>query len=416
VSQPETVPAGPKHREPSASTAPDGPALDKTTKGSTIVGPLKVICPLHGIRTLAVWQKGLSDLASSRGWACRLDRWSYGRFSLLAFFMPLTREAKLNWLRRQYDAEIHDRRLDIEQGQTPSVVAHSFGTYILGYTLLRFDFIRFNKVILCGSILPADFPWDRLIERGQVQAVRNEYGVRDPWVRWVRWFVRGTGPSGASGFTCRHDRLEQEEFEYDHGDYFGIDHMEDRWLPFLNRPLEEIPRAEAAPRIPRPKTAAPWGLYAVVLALALLAGAIVAYAARRRGGASSSSSEAKREPSPPTQVVSPSETKKDPSLPAQVATARLEGYVTDAETHAPVADVKLSIQDRNNRDGGTPKATTDDAGRFRFGDLRPSDDPSQLVRIIATKPGYATSTNDALLNATDYPIKLKPLHPPGDQP
>ena len=232
--------------------------------------PLRVICPLHGIRTLAVWQKGLSDLAGRHGWFCRLDRWSYGRFSLLAFLTPWSREAKLKWLRRQYDAEIHDRRLDIEQGQTPSVVAHSFGTYILGYTLLRFDFIRFHKVILCGSILPRDFPWDQLIERGQVQAVRNEFGVRDPWVKRVRCFVRGTGPSGASGFTCQHDRLKQEEFEYNHGDYFGLDHMEDRWIPFLNESLVEIPRVQDGPRIPRPQTSAPWCLYGLALTALLV--------------------------------------------------------------------------------------------------------------------------------------------------
>src|SRR5271157_5119477 len=242
----------------------------------TASSPIRVICPLHGIRTLAVWQKGLSDLAGSQGWVCRLDRWSYGRFSLLAFLTPRTREAKITWLRWQYDAEIHDRRLDIEQGQSPSVVAHSFGTYILGYALLRFDFIRFNKVILCGSILPREFPWDKLIERGQVQAVRNEYGVHDPWVKRVSCFVRGTGPSGASGFSCNHDRLEQEEFEYDHGDYFGIDHMEDRWIPFLNKPMAEIPRALDGPRIPRPHTSAPWCLYGLVLAVLLMATLFVA--------------------------------------------------------------------------------------------------------------------------------------------
>jgi tetratricopeptide (TPR) repeat protein len=235
------------------------------------MSPMKVICPLHGIRTLAAWQRGLSDLAGRYGWACRLEHWSYGCYSLLGFFAPWSREAKLGWFRRQYDAEMQDRRLRLEQGQVPSVVAHSFGTYILGYALLRFDFIRFNKVILCGSILPTDFPWDRLIDRGQVQAVRNEYGVRDPWVRRVRWFVRGTGPSGASGFTCRHDRLEQEEFEYDHGDYFGKDHMEDRWIPFLDEPLAEIPRAQDKPPIPRPQTSTPWGLYGLVLVVVQLA-------------------------------------------------------------------------------------------------------------------------------------------------
>lgn len=260
------------------------PDVVQPSPQAVIPQPLRVICPLHGIRTQAVWQKGLADLASSRGWACRLDRWSYGRFSLLAFLTPWTREAKLNWLRRQYDAEIHDRRLNIEQGQSPSVVAHSFGTYILGFTLLRFDFIRFNKVILCGSILPRDFPWDKLIERGQVQAVRNEYGVRDPWVKRVRCFVRGTGPSGASGFTCQHERLEQEELEYDHSDYFGIDHMEDRWIPFLNKPLEEIPRAKDGPRIPRPQASVPLCLYgSVIIGMLLIISLAIACACLKPG-------------------------------------------------------------------------------------------------------------------------------------
>ena len=369
----------------------------------TASSPTRVICPLHGIRTLAVWQKGLSDLAASHGWVCRLDRWSYGRFSLLAFFTPWSREAKLGWLRRQYDAETHDRRLLIEKGQAPSVVAHSFGTYILGYTLLRFDFIRFNKVILCGSILPRDFPWDQLIARGQVQAVRNEFGVRDPWVKWVRWFVRGTGPSGAVGFTCQHPRLEQEEFDFDHGDYFGLDHMEDRWVPFLDRPLPEIPRAEAGPRIPRPKTALPWGLYAVMLALALLAGAVAADVASRRGTGTTAASPA-----------SATTAKSAPPAPAPAAV--LEGYVTDAETRVPLADVTLTIQDWDTRDGGSPTATTDAAGRFRFDDLRPSDDPTRQVRLIATKPGYDTSTTDPPLGATDHPIKLKTHTLPRDRP
>lgn len=65
--------------------------------------------------------------------------------------------------------------------ERPSIVAHSFGTYIFGNALMRYPFLRFNKVLLCGSILPADFPWDVLVDRGQVQAVRNEHGARDTW-------------------------------------------------------------------------------------------------------------------------------------------------------------------------------------------------------------------------------------------
>ena len=231
--------------------------------------PKKIIYPLHGIRTYGVWQKVLSDLVGRHDLVCRLERWSYGRFGILPFLTTRTREAKLGWFREQYDAEINDRRLKVEAGLLPSVVAHSFGTYILGYALLRFDFIRFDKVILCGSILPVDFPWDKLIERGQVQAVRNEYGARDLWVKCVCWFVRGTGPSGAYEFTREHKRLEQRKFDYDHSEYFGKDHIEHHWIPFLSTTLEEIPSSKGMSSIPRPPTSKPWGLYGLVLITAL---------------------------------------------------------------------------------------------------------------------------------------------------
>jgi hypothetical protein len=252
-------PSGP---EPHSSRAPNVP--------QALMEPLKVIYPLHGIRTLASWQRRLSDVAGESDWSCRLDRWSYGKFTLLAFLTPWTREAKVAWLRQQYDAEINDRRIKIEPGQAPSVVAHSFGTYILGNALLRYDTIRFDKVILCGSILPVDFPWDKLIDRGQVQAVRHEYGARDPWVRLVHWFVGGTGSSGAEGFSRNHERLDQEAFQYDHSDYFGADHMKDRWMPFLNKRLPLIPQGKSVPVNFTPRTHAPWGLYAVVAVLLLL--------------------------------------------------------------------------------------------------------------------------------------------------
>jgi hypothetical protein len=355
-----------------------------------------------------MWQRGLSDLLARHGWVCRLDRWSYGRFSIPAFVTPWTREAKLDWLRRQYDAEMHDRRLVLASGRPPSVVAHSFGTYILGYTLLRFDFIRFDKVILCGSILPPDFPWDLLIERGQVQAVRNEFGVRDPWVRRVRWIVRGTGPSGAVGFTCKHPRLEQEEFDFDHGDYFGLDHMEDRWVPFLGRTLPEIPRAESAPRIPRPKSTTPLGLYAaviaLVIALTLLIGAVARFVASRRGTETTGASPA-----------SQSTAKGAASIEARAAI--LEGYVTDFDTRRPLADVKLTIQGWKTCDGAVPPPTTTDAtGHFRFADLLPSSDSLEHVRLVAEKEEYVVSTSDPLLNATRHPIKLKSKSPSKGQP
>ncbi len=240
-----------------------------------------VVVTVHGIRTHARWQRAFSETASRNGLHCRLDRWNFGNFSLLQFLTPWSRQAKVGWFREVYHDEFHDLASAPLSSERPSVVAHSFGTYILGNALLRYPYLRFNKVLLCGSILPDNFPWDVLIDRGQVQAVRNEFGARDGWTRAAQWFVPGTGPSGQSGFRLQHERLEQERFDYSHSEYFEKGHMSDNWMPFLKRRLSHITPQERDVRTP--VGTHPVGLYAVYallfLALAATVGLAVALAA-----------------------------------------------------------------------------------------------------------------------------------------
>jgi hypothetical protein len=231
----------------------------------------KVVFPLHGIRTRAAWQRAFADVAQQAGWNCRMEKWFFGRFSLLEFLSPWSRDAKVQWLRNTYDEETSLRGL-LNEGDRPSVVAHSFGTYILGNALLKYPYLRFDKVILCGSILPCDFPWDGLIERGQVHAVRNECGREDVWARRVSAFVPRTGPSGMVEFACRHPRLEQAKFPYNHSEYFEKGHMREYWIPFLERRLPPLePRAIA---VPDPRPTQPWLLYALYAAIVVCAAAL----------------------------------------------------------------------------------------------------------------------------------------------
>ncbi|MDY0170046.1 MAG: hypothetical protein RBS80_26110 [Thermoguttaceae bacterium] len=234
----------------------------------------RVLFGLHGIRTHAGWCRALYEVGDHYGWKVRMDRWNFGYFSVLRFLLPWARSGKVEWFRKTYRAEVRDKDVPLDEGQYPSIVAHSFGTYILGNALLKYDWLKFNKVILCGSILPVDFPWDKLIERGQVQAVRNEFGGNDVWTRLVGWFVAGTGPSGSKGFGCLHERLEQERFEYTHSEYFDKGHMEAKWLPFLNRQLPTAAESNAA--VERPRANRPWGLYGVyAILMAVLVWSIV---------------------------------------------------------------------------------------------------------------------------------------------
>jgi serine/threonine-protein kinase len=241
------------------------------------------VAALHGIRTQAAWQRAFSEVATQGGLAAHVDRWNFGYFSVLRFLMPWARLAKVRWFRETYQREFREGAVGATSTGAapgrPSIVAHSFGTYVLGNALLRYPYLRFDKVLLCGSILPRDFPWAALIERGQVQAVRNEFGRHDVWTRAVAWFVPGTGPSGLRGFTDTHARLEQERFEFEHSEYFERGHMENRWVPFLTAEIEQRAAREIEIE-PRRGGARPWGIYALYLGIVL----VIAWLAWQRAG------------------------------------------------------------------------------------------------------------------------------------
>ena len=249
----------------------------KAPPSSKVDVEAKVVFPLHGIRTVAHWHRTFADVAHDAGWYCRLEKWFYGKFSLLQFISRRSREAKLEWFEDAYMKETGTRGL-LNEGRLPSVVAHSFGTYILGHALLKYTHLRFDKVILCGSILPCDFPWGGLIDRGQVQGVRNEYGVRDIWAEHVGWFIGQTGPSGKVGFRSEHERLLQEEFRYSHSEYFKAGHMKRYWLPFLDASLPVI--ADSKAQVPTPRRTYPAGLYVLYTALSLALAAAIWFANR----------------------------------------------------------------------------------------------------------------------------------------
>ena len=77
--------------------------------------------------------------------------------------MPSSRQSKLNWFRRQYDAEIHDRRVDIERDDRFRC-GTSLGTYILGLSLLRFEFDSLQQSLLVVISCRGTFPGTNSIE------------------------------------------------------------------------------------------------------------------------------------------------------------------------------------------------------------------------------------------------------------
>jgi len=203
----------------------------------------------------------------------RYDRWNFGHFWILRFLLPHSRRAKVRWFRRTYRHEFVEAARGPESPR-PSIVAHRIGTYILGQALIRDPELRFDKVLLTGSVLPRSFPWDRILERGQVQAVRHEYGRDGTWARVLGWFVPGTGTSGTEGFSAAHPHLEQERLDFTSARPFDPAHMHERWVPFIAARAAQRPTSEMTVESPQGQ-AIPWATYGLYVVFALLCAAVI---------------------------------------------------------------------------------------------------------------------------------------------
>jgi pimeloyl-ACP methyl ester carboxylesterase len=195
-----------------------------------------VVISVHGIRTHGLWQKILSEVLSDEQIPTR--SFDYGYFNSFQFVTPSARRKKITAFRDWYGALMKEKRLRHDNPRKrPSVIAHSFGTYIVGYCMQMFPEVCFDKVILCGSILPTDFNWATIFSRGQVNHVRNEKGWKDFWVGSAHHVSRTMGPSGKTGFdVLPANWLEQVSYEYGHDGNFYRQHMQANWIPYLRRP------------------------------------------------------------------------------------------------------------------------------------------------------------------------------------
>ena len=192
---------------------------------------------VHGIRTHAEWQNTLAEILNAEGILFKNRRFGY--YPITSFVRPARNQAEVDEFFGWYgDVVERHPNVDLDDPtKRPSVIAHSFGTFIIGYAMLKYREIRFDKVILCGSILPRDFDWHELFVREQVGRVRNECGGQDAWVMLAPLLVRGTGRSGRKGFLSLGTRCSNEPHKYHkHSDFFQAPHISGTWLPFLCTP------------------------------------------------------------------------------------------------------------------------------------------------------------------------------------
>jgi serine/threonine-protein kinase len=159
----------------------------------------------------------------------------YGYLGLLQFLLPSARAARVDAFRDEY------QRLGARTASgSPSLIAHSLGTYIAARALEKYD-LKFNRVILCGGIVPTDYDWDTVVQRGSVTSVLNDCGQQDVWARLARRAVPDAGASGLTGFerTAGGRVVNRNHGRFGHSDYFYERNYREAWIPFLKG--EDVP-------------------------------------------------------------------------------------------------------------------------------------------------------------------------------
>jgi hypothetical protein len=185
-----------------------------------------VVISVHGIRTRGDWQKMLTSELNAAGF--KHEPLDYGFFRAVQLLIPSRRARQVTWFLNEYT------RVSQPPERKVSVIAHSFGTYIVVGALEQYVEVKLDSIILCGSIVRRDFAWSRLIP-SRVRCVLNDYGRLDSWVKFAEWFILDAGPSGAKGFIDDASGQVQQRFRprFRHSSYFYRLNYRDTWIPFL---------------------------------------------------------------------------------------------------------------------------------------------------------------------------------------
>jgi pimeloyl-ACP methyl ester carboxylesterase len=157
---------------------------------------------------------------------------------VLSFVLPWTRARRVQWLR----GELRDL-VDRTGAKKVSIIAHSFGTWLALEALeAENGGLRYDRVVLTGSIVRRAFPWESVIRRRHwVQAVRNERADGDWVVRLAGAFSRLAGPiapeagaSGVAGF-LEAPPVRESTVAGGHSEVLNIANY-DRWARFIAYP------------------------------------------------------------------------------------------------------------------------------------------------------------------------------------
>jgi hypothetical protein len=163
------------------------------------------VVAIHGMNTKGAWQEAFSwHLSTTWGRSVPVAVYKYG-IIVAGVVMAWRRSQLEDRLRNKLAILCHEA---VKQGFSgkPDVIAHSFGTWLVGHLLEKElmrdsdEQLKFGRIILTGCILRPDFNWGRIKDAGLVEEVVNHWGSKDAIVPLAHATIWDSGPSGRRGF------------------------------------------------------------------------------------------------------------------------------------------------------------------------------------------------------------------------
>ena len=187
----------------------------------------RVVILIHGIRTFANWQpmvtRVLEEIPGTRVVALQ-----YGYFDAFRFWCPFfTRQFPIGDVRREIQ-NVKNSNPDAKY----SVIAHSFGTYIISKILLADPDLSLNHLVLSGCIVSRRYRWDYVKSRIATPIV-NDYGTKDIWPVMAKCLSWGYGDTGRHGFGRTH--VMDRGHDYEHSQFFNEEFVRTYWKPWIEK-------------------------------------------------------------------------------------------------------------------------------------------------------------------------------------
>lgn len=190
---------------------------------------------VHGIRTAGEWMERVALLLRQSDRSVHGVPVGYEFFDIASFLLPVP------WFRNRVIKRIGEemsRAFNLPDTKKLSIVAHSFGTYVVAEALRRNPALRTHCVVLCGAVVPFDFDWKQLDR--QLRDIDTDYpgyrvindcGWRDIWPVFAETITWGYGSSGRFGFQT--GAIKDRYHNLKHSGFFDEAFVRRFWVPAI---------------------------------------------------------------------------------------------------------------------------------------------------------------------------------------